>query len=33
MNADYRVLQEAAHWFAVLQSGSASAADRQAWHA
>ncbi|MHB0766001.1 FecR domain-containing protein [Stutzerimonas sp. NM35] len=33
MNADYRVLQEAAHWFAVLQSGSASAVDRQAWHA
>jgi len=33
VNADYRVLQEAAQWFAVLQSGSASEADRLAWHA
>ena len=31
MNADYRVLQDAAQWFAVLQSGSASEADRLAW--
>lgn len=31
MNNDYRVLQDAAQWFAVLQSDSASAADRQAW--
>jgi len=33
VNADYRVLQEAAQWFAVLQSGSASEADRLAWRA
>lgn len=31
MNADYQVLQDAAQWFAVLQSGSASEADRLAW--
>lgn len=31
MSIDYRVLQEAAHWFAVLQSGTVSAAERQAW--
>lgn len=31
MNAGYRVLQDAAQWFAVLQSGSASEADRLAW--
>ena len=33
MGIDYRVLQEAAKWFAVLQSGSASAGERQAWAA
>ena len=33
MSADYRVLQEAAQWFSVLQSGSASEADRRAWRA
>jgi len=33
VNADYRVLQEAAQWFAVLQSDSASEADRLAWRA
>lgn len=33
MNADYQVLQEAAQWFAVLQSGSASEADGLAWRA
>ncbi len=33
MGIDYRVLQEAAKWFAVLQSGSASRAEHQAWSA
>lgn len=33
MSSDYRVLQEAAQWFSVLQSGSASEADRLAWRA
>ncbi|MGE6690461.1 FecR domain-containing protein [Stutzerimonas stutzeri] len=33
MGIDYRVLQEAAKWFAVLQSGSASPGERQAWNA
>ncbi len=33
MGIDYRVLQEAAKWFAVLQSGAASAGERQAWNA
>ncbi|MCQ4297940.1 FecR domain-containing protein [Pseudomonas stutzeri] len=33
MGIDYRVLQEAAKWFAVLQSGSASAGERDAWAA
>lgn len=33
MGIDYRVLQEAAKWFAVLQSESATTADRQAWRA
>ena len=33
MGIDYRVLQEAAKWFAVLQSGAASAGERQAWSA
>jgi len=28
MGIDYRVLQEAAKWFAVLQSGAASAGER-----
>ena len=31
MAINYRVLQEAAQWFAVLQSGAASRAERQAW--
>ncbi|WP_313054375.1 FecR domain-containing protein [Pseudomonas lopnurensis] len=31
MGIDHRVLQEAAQWFAVLQSGAVSAAERQAW--
>lgn len=33
MDSDYRVLQQAAEWFAVLQSGSASAGQRRAWAA
>jgi len=33
MGLDYRVLQEAAKWFAVLQSGAASLGERQAWAA
>lgn len=33
MGVDYRVLQEAAKWFAVLQSGAASPGERQAWAA
>ncbi len=33
MGIDNRVLQEAAKWFAVLQSGSASPGERQAWNA
>ena len=33
MSDDYRVLQEAAQWFSVLQSGSVSEADRLAWRA
>ncbi|MCW8155770.1 DUF4880 domain-containing protein [Stutzerimonas stutzeri] len=33
MGIDYRVLQEAAKWFAVLQSGAASPGERQAWAA
>lgn len=32
MSLDYAVLQAAAQWFAVMKSGSASEADRQAWH-
>ena len=33
MGSDYRVLQQAAEWFALLQSGSASASERRAWAA
>lgn len=33
MSLDYQVLQAAARWFAVLQSESASEADREAWRA
>lgn len=33
MSLDYQVLQAAAQWFAVLQSESASEADREAWRA
>lgn len=31
MSLDYQVLQAAAQWFAVLQSGAVSESDRQAW--
>lgn len=33
MGSDYRVLQQAAEWFALLQSGSVSASERRAWAA
>jgi transmembrane sensor len=33
MGSDYRVLQQAAEWFALLQSGSVSAGERRAWAA
>ncbi|MEK0361678.1 FecR domain-containing protein [Pseudomonas sp. CBC3] len=33
MSLDYQVLQAAAQWFAVLQSGAISESDRQAWRA